>query len=367
MIKEGKPVLKFGIGEPDFTPAENVKEAAINAVKENNSTYTAAEGMLELRKTVAEKFKRENGLDYTEKQIIISNGAKHSLMNVMQALINDGDEIIIPKPAWVTFKEQVQLCGGIVKWVATDENYKLHSKSVEDAINNKTKAILINSPCNPTGAVFENSELERIVDLAIKNDLYIISDECYEHFIYNGKKFKSIASYCQEAYKRTITINSASKTYAITGWRVGYAAGPENVIKTMANIQSHSTSNPCNISQLAAIEALRGDQRFVKKMVNEFDKRRKYTVKYLNEIPGIDCPMPEGAFYVFPRVDKLYKGKIKNSADFCSYLLENAFVALVPGDGFEADECVRFSYASSMNSIAEGIERIKITVEKSMY
>lgn len=364
MIKEGKKILKFGTGEPDFNPAENVKEAAIKAVKENNSRYTAAAGMPELKQAISEKLKRENGLEYGENQIIVSNGAKHSLMNVMLALLNESDEVIIPKPAWITFKEQVQLAGGIVKWVDTDDNYKLHSESVESAINEKTKAILINSPCNPSGAVFENKELEKVVDLAVKNDLYIISDECYEHFVYDGREFKSIASFSSEAYERTITVNAASKTYAITGWRIGYAAGPEEVVNTMGNIQSHSTSNPCNITQLAVIEALKGEQGFVKKMVKEFDDRRKYTIKHLNEIKGINCPMPEGAFYAFPRVNELYRGNIKNSVDFCNFLLNEAEVALVPGDGFEADECVRFSYASSMDSIAEGIERIKKAVEK---
>jgi aspartate aminotransferase len=206
--------------------------------------------------------------------------------------------------------------------------------------------------------------LAKVVDLAIKNDLYIISDECYEHFIYGGKRFKSIASFSKEAYERTITINAASKTYAITGWRIGYAAGPENIINTMGNIQSHSTSNPFIITQSAVIEALNADQKFVKDMVKEFDKRRKYTVKHLNEIAGIECPMPEGAFYAFPRVNELYKGEIKNSVDFCNFLLKEASVALVPGDGFEADECIRFSYASSMDSIVEGIERIRKAVEK---
>ncbi len=364
MIKEGKPVLKFGLGEPDFNPPENVKEAAIKAVKENKSKYTAASGRPELKQAISEKLKRENGLEYRENQVIVSNGAKHSLLNIMLGLLNEGDEIIIPIPAWVTYKEQVKLAGGVVSWAATDENYKLKAESVENAINEKTKAILINSPCNPTGAVFENSELEKVVDLAVKNDLYIISDECYEHFIYGGKEFKSIASFSEEAYERTITVNSASKTYAITGWRIGYAAGPENIIKTMGNIQSHSTSNPCIIAQLAVIEALNADQKFVKEMVKEFDKRRKYTIEHLNGIAGVECPMPEGAFYAFPRVNELYKGNIKNSVDFCNFLLNEAAVALVPGNCFEADECIRFSYASSMDSIVEGIERIRKAVEK---
>ncbi len=363
LIKEGKNILKFGTGEPDFNPTDAVKEAAIKAVKENNSRYTAASGLPELKQAFSDKLKEENNLDYSTKQIIVSNGAKHSLMNVMQALLNEDDEVIVPRPAWVTFKEQVQLVGGVVKWVDTDENFKLHADEVEKAVSEKTKAIIINSPCNPTGAVFEENEIKKIIDLAVENDFYIVSDECYEHFVYNGK-FKSIAAFSKEAYERTLTVNAASKTYAITGWRIGFTAGPENIIKTMANIQSHITSNPCNIAQMAVVEALRGNQDSVKKMVKEFNERREYTIKHLNEIKGFDCPTPEGAFYAFPRVNELYKGDIKNSADLCSFLLKEAEVALVPGDGFEADDCIRFSYASSMDDIKEGIERIKTAVEK---
>ena len=363
LIKEGKNILKFGTGEPDFNPTDAVKEAAIKAVKENNSRYTEASGLSELKQAFSDKLKEENNLDYSTKQIIVSNGAKHSLMNVMQALLNEDDEVIVPRPAWVTFKEQVQLVGGVVKWVDTDENFKLHADEVEKAVSEKTKAIIINSPCNPTGAVFEENEIKKIIDLAVENDFYIVSDECYEHFVYNGK-FKSIAAFSKEAYERTLTVNAASKTYAITGWRIGFTAGPENIIKTMANIQSHITSNPCNIAQMAVVEALRGNQDSVKKMVKEFNERREYTIKHLNEIKGFDCPTPEGAFYAFPRVNELYKGDIKNSADLCSFLLKEAEVALVPGDGFEADDCIRFSYASSMDDIKEGIERIKTAVEK---
>jgi aspartate aminotransferase len=365
LISSGKNVLKFGIGEPDFSPPDNVINAAAEAAKNaKSSNYSAAGGLPELKEAIINKLKRENNLEYNEKQISVNNGAKHSLFNIALALLNPEDEMIVPKPAWVTYKEQIEFAGGKTVFVETDEEYKLHAEEIEKAITEKTKAILLNTPNNPSGSVFENSELEKIAELAVSNDIYIISDEVYEHFLYDGKEFKSMAAFGEEIKERTLTVNAPSKTYAMPGWRVGYVAGPENIIKAINSMQSHSTSNVCNIAQTAAAEAMNGPQDKVKQMVAEFDSRRKYVVEKLNEIRGIECPRPEGAFYAFPKINGLFNGKIKNSMEFCNYLLEEALVAVVPGTPFENENCIRFSYASSMDSIAEGIERIKKAVEK---
>ncbi|MFH1256707.1 MAG: pyridoxal phosphate-dependent aminotransferase [Candidatus Diapherotrites archaeon] len=364
MIAKGINVLKFGTGEPDYNTPENVKAAAKKAIDENKSKYTASTGIPELKKAIAEKFRKENGLDYSVKEVIACNGAKQALFGAFFALLNEGDEVILPKPAWVSFKEQIQIAGGRVKWVETDENFKLHAETVAKAITPKTKAILINSPNNPTGAVFEEKEVRKIAELAIENDFFIISDECYEYFIYSGKKQFSPATISEEAKARTITINAVSKSYAMTGWRLGYAAGPQKIISLMGNLQDHSTSNPSNPAQYAAIEALNGPKKDLHEMVSEFKKRRDATVKGLNEIDGFDCPMPEGAFYAFPRVNSLYGEKINGSDEMCNFLLEEAHVALVSGKAFEADDCIRFSYASSMQSIVEGLERIKSAAAK---
>ena len=362
LIAKGEKVLKFGIGEPDFNTPDNVKEAGKKAIDANRTKYTAESGVPELKDAISKKLKRENGLDYSPKQVIASCGAKHSLYNAFAVLLSPGDEVIIPNPAWFTFAEQVKMFSGKPVFVDNDENYKIVADNIAEAITEKTKAILVNSPSNPSGSIIEKNELEKIAELAVEKDIYVISDECYEHFIYDGKKHYSIASFGDEIKKLTLTINAVSKTYAMTGWRIGYMAAEESIVKAASNLQSQSASHPTSISQYAAVEALNGNQESVKKMCAEFDKRRQAAYEGFRKIEGIVCPKPEGAFYVFPKVSGLYNSKIRNSVDFCSYMLDSAKVALVPGLPFGRDDCIRFSYASSMENIKEGLERIEKAV-----
>ncbi|MFH1587269.1 MAG: pyridoxal phosphate-dependent aminotransferase [Candidatus Diapherotrites archaeon] len=364
MIADGENVLKFGIGEPDFNTPENVKAAGKKAIDDNRSKYTPASGIPELKNAICDKLKRENGLEYSPKEVIVSNGGKHSLYNIMLALLNKGDEVIIPIPAWISYKEQVTLAGGKSVFVGTDEAFKISAEKVREAVSEKTKAIIINSPSNPTGATIEESELRAIAELAVEKEFYIISDEVYEKFVYGGRKFISTASLGEEVKDLTLTCNAVSKTYAMTGWRIGYTAGNEKVIKAMGNVQSHSSGNPCSIAQYAALEAFNGQQESVGEMIKQFDERRQYVFKHLNEIDGIKLVEPEGAFYAFPDVRGVFNKSIGNGAALCDYLLEEAKVALVPGDEFGSNNHIRFSYASSMDDIREGIGRIKDAVEK---
>jgi len=364
LIADGENVLKFGIGEPDFNTPENVKEAGKKAIDDNRSKYTAASGIPELKNAICEKLKRENGLQYSPKEVIVSNGGKHSLFNIMYALLNPGDEVIIPIPAWISYKEQVALAGGKSVFVETDERFKISAEKVKEAVTEKTKAVIINSPSNPTGATIVENELRAIGNLALEKEFYIISDEVYEKFVYGSRTFVSTASLSEELKQITLTCNAVSKTYAMTGWRIGYTAGSENIIKAMSNIQSHSTSNPCAVAQYAAIEALNGQQESVTEMIKQFDERRQYVFKHLNEIEGIKLVEPEGAFYAFPDVRGVFNQGIKNSVELCDFLLEEARVALVPGKDFGSDNHVRFSYASSLEDIKEGIGRIGKAIEK---
>lgn len=369
MKAQGIDVVDFGVGEPDFDTPENVKEAGIRAIQSGFTKYTPAGGTDELKDAIIDKFKNDNGLQYEKAQILISCGAKHSLYNIAEALFDPGDEIIIPSPYWVSYPDQVLLNDAIPVIVETteEESFKLSAKKLENAITKKTKALVLNSPSNPTGLAYDKKTLEVIADLAVKHNIYIISDEIYEKLIYDGFTHTSIASLGPEIKNLTIVVNGVSKSHSMTGWRIGYAAGPKDVITAMTNIQSQSTSNPASISQKAAVEALRGPQDFTEKMQGEFDKRRRYMVDRLNNITGMSCLMPVGAFYAFPRVSALYgksaKGKsIKNSADLASYLLEEAQVALVSGDAFGADAYIRLSYATSMANIQKGIDRIEKSV-----
>ncbi len=362
MIADGENILKFGIGEPDFNTPENVKAAGKKAIDDNRSKYTPAAGIPALKNAIIEKLKRENGLEYTPKEVIVSNGGKHSLYNIMIALLNPGDEVIIPIPAWISYKEQVTLAGGKSVFVETDEAFKISAEKVAESVSERTKAIIINSPSNPTGATIEESELRAIAELAVEKGFYIISDEVYEKFVYGGRKFISTASLSEEVKELTLTCNAVSKTYAMTGWRIGYTAGNEAVIKAMGNVQSHSTSNPCSIAQYAAIEAFNGQQNSVGEMIKQFDDRRQYVFKHLNEIEGIKLVEPEGAFYAFPDVSGVFNEKVKGSVEFCDLMLQEAKVALVPGKDFGSDNHIRFSYASSMDDIKEGIERISEAV-----
>lgn len=371
MKAQGIDVVDFGVGEPDFDTPENVKEAAKRAIQAGFTKYTPASGTDELKEAVVEKFKRDNGLAYERSQVLISCGAKHSLYNIAEALFDPGDEVIIPSPYWVSYPDQVILNDAtpIIVETTEDERFKLSAKKLENAVTHKTKAVILNSPSNPTGLAYDKKTLEEIAAVAVKHKLYVISDEIYEKLIYDGFQHFSIASLGSEIKDLTIVVNGVSKSHAMTGWRIGYAAGPQDVITAMANIQSQSTSNPTSISQKAAVEALRGPQDFIQVMNSEFDKRRKYIVERLNRITGMSCLMPVGAFYAFPRVSPLFgkrvNGKlIRNSSDLAAYLLEEAKVALVSGDAFGADAYMRLSYATSMEIIVKGLDRIERAVNK---
>jgi aspartate aminotransferase len=359
--KSGVDILKFGTGEPDFDTPEHIKEAAKRALNEGFTKYTAATGMPELKEAVAEKFAKENGIEADPASVMISVGGKQVLFNIFMAILNPGDEVIIPSPYWVSYSDMVSVCGGECCFVDTTPNHmKLTAEMVEGAITPKTKALILNSPSNPTGMVIEESEIRLIAELAKKHRFYVISDEVYEHFLYDGKQHFSIAS-LPGMRDLVFTVNAVSKTYSMTGWRIGYVSGPVEIIKAMGNLQSHSTSNPCSIAQKAALEALTGDQSSVRQMAEEFRKRRDFVYEAMNQIPGFKLVKPEGAFYAFPNVSGLYEGSIKNSFDLASFLLEKAEIAIVPGGAFgtEGDDYIRFSYASSMEDIERGLKKLK--------
>ncbi len=365
MKAQGIDVVGFGAGEPDFETPQNIKDAAIKAINDGFTRYTPASGTLDLRKAVAKKFKEENNLSYEPTQIIISNGAKHSLVNVLMALLNPGEEVIIPAPFWVSYVEMVKIADGIPCIIETTEenNFKFSPKQLEDAINSKTKALILNSPSNPTGMVYTKEELEAIADICVKHDIYVISDEIYEKLIYEGEHI-SIGSLNDEIMKRTITINGVSKSYAMTGWRIGFAAAPAHIAKAMANLQSHAASNPNSIAQVATIEALNGPQDEVEKMRQVFASRRVNMCKRINSIDGVSCKEPQGAFYIMMNITKLFGrsfyGQVIDSSDkFAEVFLENAKVAVVPGSGFGADGYVRWSYATSEENINEGLDRLE--------
>jgi len=370
MKAQGIDVVDFGVGEPDFDTPENVKQAGIKAIQSGFTKYTPAGGTDELKEAVVDKFKKDNGLVYERSQVLISCGAKHSLYNIAEAVLDPGDEVIIPSPYWVSYPDQVLLNDAkpVIVETTEQEGFRISAAKLESAITKRTKAIVLNSPSNPTGLAYDRKTLEEIAAVAVKHKIYVISDEIYEKLVYDGFKHYSIASLGPEIKDLTIVVNGVSKSHAMTGWRIGFAAGPKEVITAMANIQSQSTSNPASISQKAALEALRGPQDFLPLMNAEFDKRRKYMVGRLNAMEGISCLMPVGAFYAFPNVAKLYGksfgGKaIENSADFAAYLLESAKAALVSGDSFGADAYIRLSYATSMENIAKGLDRIEAAVK----
>ncbi len=366
MKAEGIDVVGFGTGEPDFDTPENIKDAAKAALDRGFTKYTPAAGTLDLKKAICEKFKRDNGLDYTPAQIVVSNGAKHSLMNIFTAICDPGDEVIVPAPFWVSYTEMVNLADGVPVIVQTteDSGFKLKPEDFEKAITEKTRAIILNSPSNPNGMVYSAEELKAIADVALKHGLYIVSDEVYEHLVYDGHTHTSVASFGPEYKEATIVVNAVSKTYAMTGWRIGYTACSEPLAKAMANIQSHSTSNPNSIAQVAATEALSGDLSAVMEMKKAFIQRRDYMFERINNMKGVSCKKPEGAFYIMMNISKvkgttLYGKKIETSDDFANLLLEKALVAVVPCSGFGNDDFIRWSYATSMDSIVKGMDRLE--------
>jgi aspartate aminotransferase len=360
MQAEGRDVLAFGAGEPDFDTPEHIKQAARDALDAGFTKYTPTPGIDDLRKAICAKLKRENNLDYEPKNVIVSVGGKHSLFNAFLTLLDPGDEVIIPAPFWVSYPEQVVLAQGVPVYVHMPESdgFRLKADALEKALTPRTKLVVINSPSNPTGAVYEPEEIKKIARLAVERDFWVISDEIYDRLTY-GEPPLSIASLGEDIWSRTLTINGLSKTYSMTGWRLGYTAGPEDVIKAMTRIQDQSTSNPTSIAQKAAVAALNGPQDAVEVMRKAFEERRNVLVNGLNELPGVKCPMPGGAFYAFPDVSGWFGGDIKGSDDLAGVLLEKYGVGVTPGSGFGADNCVRFSYATSMDVILEGLRRLK--------
>ena len=368
---QGVDVVSFGAGEPDFNTPENIINAAIQAMKDGKTKYTPASGILELKEYICTKFKVDNELDYKPSQITISTGAKQCLANVFMAILNPGDEVLIPIPYWVSYPELVKLADGVPVFVDTkkENEYKYTIEDLEKAVTGKTKAILINSPNNPTGTVYTREELCDIANFAKKHDLLIVSDEIYEKLIYDGNKHISIASLSDDAYDRTIVINGVSKTYAMTGWRLGYAAACEQITKLMTSIQSHMTSNANTIAQYAAIAALNGPKDELNKMIKEFENRRNFMIERLEKLNDVSIIKPNGAFYIMVNISKYlntnFKGEeIKNSLDFARVLLEEEKVAVIPGSGFGLDDYIRLSYATSMDIIEKGIDRIETFLGK---
>ncbi|KNF08888.1 aspartate aminotransferase [Gottschalkia purinilytica] len=367
---KGIDIIGFGAGEPDFNTPDNIQNVGIKAIKEGKTRYTATSGIPELKKAICNKLKVENGLEYEPENILVSSGAKHSIFNAFYAILNPGDEVIIPVPYWVSYPEFVKLSDGVPVYVETKEenNFKYDIKELEKAITKKTKAIILNSPSNPTGTVYTKEELESIADLAVRNNIFIISDEIYEKLIYDNENHISIASLNEEIKDLTIVINGMSKAYAMTGWRIGYAAAHKDIVKVMTNLQSHMTSNPTSISQYASVEALEGDQEVIGEMKKHFEERRNFMVDKINSIKYLSCKNPKGAFYIMANISqvkgKTIKGRLINdSLDFTKLLLEEANVAIVPGIAFGADDFIRLSYATSIDNIKEGLERIERILE----
>lgn len=365
MAAQGIDVIDFSSGEPDFDTPEPVKAAAEAAIRAGFTKYTPSSGIDELRQAIIDKFQSEQGLRYEKAQILVSCGAKHSLYNLAEAFLEAGDEIIIPTPYWVSYADQALLNDATPVFLPTDETagYDIDPGSLERLVTPRTKAILVNSPCNPTGAVYEWRTLEAIAGIALRHQLLIISDEIYEKVLYDGAIHRSIASLSPEVADRTIVINGVSKAYAMTGWRIGYAAGPKDLLTAMGNIQSQSTSNPCSISQMAAVAALKLGGAFTEKMVIEFDRRRRAIIDRLNAIPGVSCRLPGGAFYAFPNIGGILgrqgpTGPIRSPQDMAQYLLKEARVAVVPGEAFGSRTHIRLSYATGMEAIERGIQRI---------
>lgn len=371
MKEKGIDVISFSAGEPDFNTPKNIINAAIKAMEDGNTKYTSINGILQLREAICKKFKDDNGLEYNPSQIVVSTGAKQSLANTFLAILNPGDEVIVSTPYWVSYPELIKLADGKPVFVEGDEksNYKFTKENLEKAVTAKTKAIVLNTPNNPTGTIYNKEELEVIADFAKKYDIIIISDEMYEKLIYDNENHISIASLSKDAYERTIVINGLSKSYAMTGWRIGYCAASEKIAKLMISIQSHVTSNVCSITQYAALEALNGPQDEITKMINEFEKRRNYMINRIESIDNLSIVKPKGAFYIMINIEnclgKEINGKILNdSMEFCASLLENEKLAVIPGKAFGLNNYIRVSYATSMEAIKEGLNRIESFIKK---
>lgn len=366
MKAQGIDVVGFGAGEPDFPTPDNIKEAATQALRENKTKYTAASGIMELKQAVCYRMREDCGLDYQPENVLIASGAKHNVYLAVRALVDPGDEVVIPAPYWVSYSEIVAMCGGVPVIAQTKESdeFKLTPEELNAAISDKTKCVMFNSPSNPTGMMYTAQELRALADVCIRRDVYIIADEIYYKLVYDGREFVSVGALGEDVKERTIIINGVSKSYAMTGWRVGYSLAPAHITKVMANYVSHSTAAPSTISQWAAVEALTGPQTQVEEMRKAFEERRNYMVSRVNGIPGVSCLMPEGAFYIMMNISALLGKKIggeviSDSDKFAQLLLEKGLVAVVPGSGFDAPHFVRWSYATSMENIKAGMDRLE--------
>jgi aspartate aminotransferase len=363
----GQDVVGLGAGEPDFDTPEHIKEAAIASLRQGKTKYTSPTGIPELKQAIADKLLRENGVKVSPNQVVVTSGVKHAVNNVLQALLNPGDEVLIPAPYWVTYPELVKLYGGVPVFLPTsvDSAYKITAAQLESAVTPRTKLLILCNPSNPTGMVYGRSELEAFAQILVRHDLYVLSDEIYEHILYDGRERVSIASLGPQIMERTLIVNGLSKAYAMTGWRVGYLAGPANVAKAISALQSQATHHPANASQYAAIAALNGGLEFVHMMLGEFTLRRDFVVDSLRAIPGVVTPKPEGAFYALPEVSAFYGKKtpsgkvISGSLELGEYLLAEHLLALVPGIAFGDDRCIRLSYATSMENLRRAMTRLQ--------
>ena len=367
---KGIDIIGFGAGEPDFDTPNNIKSAAKDSIDSGFTKYTAASGIIELKEAIRERISIDYGLSYENKEILVGSGAKHVLYNLFNVLIDEGDEVLIPAPYWVSYPEQVNISGGVPILIQTKQKdgFKITKKQIASRCNENTKILVLNYPSNPTGSTYNYDELSQIAEICKEKNLIVISDEIYDKIIYSNEKHISFPQLSEDAKNRTILVNGVSKTYSMTGWRIGYAAGNSEVISAMNNLSGQSTSNPTSISQKAAIEAFSGNQGKVVEMLGEFEIRKEYISSFLNEIEGVECFVPKGAFYVFPDISyyfgKSFKGKeIRNSIEFTDFLLDHAKVAVVPGIEFGSDKHIRISYATSMNDIKEGTKRIKESLQ----
>lgn len=366
MKADGIDVIGFGAGEPDFNTPLHIKEAGVTAIMRDKTRYTPTAGIIELREAACTRLKEDCHLDYKPSQIVAASGAKHNIYVALRCLVNPGDEVVLPAPYWVSYKELIQMVGGVpVIVTATEENnFKMTAEQLEEAITPNTKALLLNNPSNPTGMMYTGRDLRRIADVCVEHDLYVIADEIYNSLVYDGAKFTSFASLGEDVKERTIVVNGVSKSYAMTGWRIGYAAANEKLAKIMANYLSHSTGNPSSIAQWAAVDALGGPQSEIDDMRTAFEERRNYIVERMNSIPNVSCIKPEGAFYVMMNLDQIigttiHGVTIKDADDFADLFLKEGLVAVVPCTGFGAPNFVRWSYATSMKNIEEGLNRLE--------
>lgn len=363
---QGIDVVGFGAGEPDFNTPDNINQAAIQAIQDGFTKYTPASGILELKEAISKKFQEFNHLDYSPEQIVISNGGKHSLVNVFAAILNPGDEVLVPAPYWLSYPEMIKLENGVPVTVHTkkENGYKATVEDLEAAFTDKTKALVLNSPCNPTGMLYTREELEAIADFVVRKDIYVVADEMYEYLTYDGAEHISIGSLNDEIYAHTITVSGVSKSYAMTGWRIGYTGSPLEIAKLMSSVQSHCASNPNSIAQKATVEAITGPQDTIRYMKDRFDERRKYLVQRIQAMPHVSCLVPKGAFYVFVDMEEVanmkYKGELVGSAARMAEILISDFnVALIPCEDFGIENHIRLSYAISLENIEKGMDRLE--------